>query len=268
VVIDGSADHSNDSVSLYLSRLDLEVIDRPNGGRAATRNYGAEAAAEGLLIFLDDDTRPQPDCISKHVHHHHQYPGSILVGAVPEDYAQMRTDFQRYRAFLSRKWTAPLDRITGPLPKDMLFLTAANFSVDKTMFCELSGFDEQLTDAEDYDLALRASIRNISIYYRSEALAWHDDFITCRSYIKRLRQYQLAHGKLHQLRPDLDQNFNQYTYHRVGGLKKMGYSLLAAPWMVNLIDGGGLRLLPRKFRYKLYDIVTTGSAVHFPDRAL
>jgi glycosyltransferase involved in cell wall biosynthesis len=268
VVIDGSTD----GTETYLKETDFgmpfTIHVQENRGRAAVRNKGAQLATGDLLVFFDDDMRPVPDCLARHLHHHGACPGSILGGAQLEEPATMRTDIQRYKAHLSRKWTEPFAECREPLPPDRLFLTAANFSIPAALFRQLDGFDERLTDAEDFDLAVRASCAEIPIYFRQEAIAWHDDFITCRSYVKRLRQYQLAHGKLHQLKPDLYRRFNQYAYHRVGGFKKLTYNLTAAPWIVNLIDSGGLRLLPRKLRYKLYDIVTTGSAVHFPDREL
>ena len=267
VVADGSVDHSLEVLAPYGKKLNLKVINCPNRGRSGNRNAGAGEAGGELLIFIDDDTRPEPDFVGKHRQHHQQRPGSILVGGVPEDVRIMKTDFQQYKAALTHKWTRPL---TGekPLTEKTLFLTAANFSITASLFRQLGGFDERLTDAEDYDLGVQAFGQAVPIYFAGNAIAWHDDFITCRSYIKRLRQYQAAHHNLRQLKPELYRKFNQYEYRPVGGLKKLVYSLAASQWVVGLIDGGKLRPLPRKLRYKLYDIVTTGLAVHFPNRAL
>ncbi len=268
VALDGSVDDS----LVVLARAEKPPVvlikDYPNQSRSVTRNRGAQAATGDLLIFFDDDMRPALDCVAVHVRHHEAHKNTICGGAQLEELAAMQNDFQHYKAHLSRKWTEPLAGCREPLTADQLFLTAANFSIPATLFRQLGGFDERLTDAEDFDLAVRACCQGIPIYFRREATAWHDDFITCRSYVKRLRQYQLAHGKLHQLKPDLYRKYNQYAYRRVSGLKKLAYNLTATPWVVGLIDGGGARVLPRKLRYKLYDVVTTGFAVHFPDRAL
>jgi glycosyltransferase involved in cell wall biosynthesis len=268
VALDGSADDSLAVLAAAEKPPVVVIKDSPNQSRSVTRNRGAQAATGDLLVFFDDDMRPAPDCVAVHVRHHEACKNAICGGAQLEEPAAMQSDFQHYKAHLSRKWTAPLAGCREPLSPDRLFLTAANFSIPAALFRQLGGFDERLTDAEDFDLAVRASCQGIPIYFRREAVAWHDDFITCRSYVKRLRQYQLAHGKLHQLKPDLYRKFDQYAYRPTGGLKKLAYHLTAAPWVVGLIEGGGLRVLPKKLRYKLYDIVTTGFAVHFPERAL
>ncbi len=268
VTLDGSVDDSLAVLAAAEKPPHVRVKDYPNQSRSVTRNRGAAAATGDLLIFFDDDMRPAPDCVAVHVRHHQARQHSICGGAQLEEPAAMQSDFQHYKAHLSRKWTQPLAGWQEPLLPDRLFLTAANFSIPAALFRQLGGFDERLTDAEDFDLAVRATTKGIPVYFRWDALGWHDDFITCRSYVKRLRQYQLAHGKLRQLEPDLYQEVNRYVPNQAGGLKRLAYHLAAAPWVVQLIDAGGLRLLPKKLRYKVYDVVTTGFAVHFPGRAL
>ncbi len=268
VALDGAADHSLQVLSSLKTLPALTVQDFPNQSRSITRNRGARAAKGDLLIFFDDDMRPVPGCVAAHVRHHYNLKDAVCGGAQLEEIAVMQSDFQHYKAYLSRKWTQPLNHCQEPLSRDRLFLTAANFSIPARLFRQLGGFDERLTDAEDFDLAVRASLQGIPVFFNAQALAWHDDFVTPRSYTKRLRQYQEAHAALHRLKPEVYREFNQYEYRPVKGLKKLMYKIAATPLIVNLVEREKLKSLPRNLRYKLYDIVTTSLAVHFPDRVL
>lgn len=258
VVIDGSTDNTAE----VLRRQDwglknLKIIEQPNGGRSISRNNGARQASGELLVFLDDDTRSTPNSLERHQAHHQKYTNSFLVGNVPEDFAVMKTDFQQYKAHLSRKWVEPLPQDI-PLHQQNLFLTAANFSAPKDLFWQLGGFDERLTDAEDFDLGVRAFLQNIPIYFDKENIAWHDDFITCKTYLHRLRQYATSHEKLLALKPELYTQFNQYQPKPIHGLKKAIYYFFSAPFWVGSIDKWKIwKILPQKIRYKLYDIITT-----------
>lgn len=269
VVIDGSTD----GTATYLAEtgfgLPFAVHTQENRGRAAVRNKGAQLATGDLLVFFDDDMRPEPDCLVRHLHHHAAFPGSILVGAQLEEPAIMRTDIQRYKAHLSRKWARPFAGATQPESEKSLYLTAAHCSMFRPLFERLGGFDERLTDAEDYDLAVRAYQAGVPIYCDQGIVAWHDDFITCRSYVKRLRQYRMAHYLLKELKPETYRVFNQYDPHAIKASRRLLYSLVSRRWLVTAIDRNYLAfLLPARLRFKLYDVVTTGLSSYFSDRPI
>jgi GT2 family glycosyltransferase len=263
VVVDGSTDNTLQVLTGYnFSFEHFRVIEQENRGRAGSRNRGATEAEGKLLIFFDDDMRPLPDCVEWHVQHHQKYLQTIAVGDVPEDLVLMQTDFQHYKAHLSRKWTLPLQENEGIMQNP--YLTAANFSIPKSLFDQLGGFDERLTDAEDFDLAVRALRKEVPVYFLPQAIGWHDDFITCRSYIRRLRQYQKAHEQLRQLKPEFYPQHQQYQAAPKKGWKKEVYRLFSYDFWVRWVDDTGfLLILPRQFRYQLYDLITTAQAVHF-----
>jgi len=264
VVIDGSTD--NTKKLLEQKNFDFKnfkVIFQENKGRSGSRNTGAKAASGDLLLFLDDDMRLDYTGVEKHFEFQSTRNRVILVGNQLEDSDIMTTDIQKYKSYLSRKWTSTIDSFK-PLSKDNIFLTAANFSIRKTVFFEIGGFDEALTDAEDYDLGKKALEKGIQIYFKPEIIGWHDDFITCRSYIRRQQQYQKAHQRLRELYPERYQ-YNQYDYTPAKGIKKMIYRFFAGNFWVNVVDKFNfLVILPKKLRYKLYDIIITANAVHFP----
>ncbi len=267
VVVDGSIDNTREVLEGTEWRLDLQVVYRENGGRAVVRNAGAAVAKGDLLIFFDDDMRPTAPCVELHLAHHTQYQASILVGSQLEDFEKVSSDFQQFKAELTRTWT-PFDNF-GQIPANQPFITAANFSLSKTLFEHLEGFDERLTDAEDFDLAVRAVGKQVPLYFNNKALAWHDDFVTCKLLAKRHRQYHESHLTLQELKPELYQKYNQYEPTKIGSLKKTVYWFFTQKfWLWSIDKFNWLRILPKKLRYKVYNIVLTGYSVYFIDKKI
>ena len=193
VVVDGSTDSTKEIVENSSFNLSsLKIIEKENGGRSKVRNAGAEEAESDLIIFMDDDMRFTPEVIKQHTLHHQNYPNSILAGNQIEDPTVIKNDIQSYKRNLSLKWLLKYDKGINKLNSSTLFLTAANMSIPKELFTRLGGFDESLTDTEDKMLALKALEKGVDVYFNNDIIAWHDDFITCKSYIKRRREYEKA----------------------------------------------------------------------------
>lgn len=252
VVVDGSTDNTVQVVAPYISKFGrLKLIEQSNTGRAAVRNRGAKEAEGELLIFYDDDMSPSLDSVQKHWNFHEKTKQAILCGYPVEGIDESKSDIQNYKASQTLKWTARykdgLNRIVPESP----FLTAANFSIRKELFEQLHGFDERLTDIEDLEFAKRALQQNLPIYFDKTNTAVHLDFITCLSYILRVRQYTKAQQHLHSLFPEEFPDRNLKVKY-----KKVMYRLFAFPCWPNLIDRSkAILILPRRVRYKLYDWV-------------
>jgi len=263
VVIDGSTDNTRQILEENsFSFKSFRIIEQSNGGRAKVRNKGAQEASGTLLIFFDDDMRPAPECIRLHTEHHLKYPGSILTGAQMEEVVKTAPDFLRFKGMLSRKWYQPYLPQKKIDTKDQLFLTAANLSMPKALFDSLGGFDERLTDAEDFDLGVRAFLANIPLYVNPQAHAWHDDPVTCAAYIRRQAQYAEAHRRLRLLKPELYKDENKYLPAPPKGVKAILFSVFSYRcWIVGIDRNYWPRILPRAIRYKLYDIVLTAHQV-------
>jgi GT2 family glycosyltransferase len=271
IAVDGSTDETKEILVKNDFGVNYKVFYQENSGRSIIRNNAARQSSGDLLIFFDDDMRPLHNCIETHIKHHQKYPRSILTGAQIDDYQNASTDFLKYKCWLSREWVKPLLQFKNqPLPSENLHITAANFSISKELFFKLDGFDERLTDAEDFDLAIKAFKANISVYYNHNAFAWHDDLVTVNSYIKRLRQYQVAHQTLRHLKPELYSGIQLREPVQLKGLKKLFFSFFLNKPLLKLINSSpsDLRFIPRKFRFKLYDLITTAYGVFFTDRPL
>ena len=260
VAVDGSTDHTLKLLQEWEPKnYRLRYYYQDNRGRAAIRNFGAKRAREeSLLVFFDDDMRPLPDCLEQHIVHHKAYPGTLVAGKPIEDKEVMTTDVQKYKLHLSLRWYEPL-KDTFLQKKQGLFFPAANCSLLAKDFWDLGGFDENLRDAEDYDLGMRALSSERRVYFLNDAVAYHDDFITAKSYLNRLRQYKKAHEKLSEMRSQ------SKKVRKVGaGAVKMNlYRLFGYPFWIDLIDKDFFWWLPRKIRFKLYDIILHSQSEYF-----
>jgi glycosyltransferase involved in cell wall biosynthesis len=269
VVVDGSTDNTTDL--LRKQKFDFQsfqILEQTNQGRSVVRNNGAKNSKGDLLIFFDDDMIPLENCVEKHIEHHQKHPCNILTGGTSENKSKSTTDIQLYKVYLSNKWSIPLIELSGkPLPKENIFITAQNFSISKKTFLELERFDENLKDEEDFDLAVRAFKKNIPLYYNQNAFAWHDDPITCLSYIKRQREYRAMHEKLLTLKPDLYNAFPMRTTQLPKGIKAFIFKLFTFRFWVWTVDSFNLmRILPQSLRYKIYDLIISANGVYYPER--
>ena len=262
VAIDGSTDNSLEVVQSFQGSFNpLTVLQQKNKGRAAIRNYGASHTKGSLLIFFDDDMRPKEDCLEQHILHHAKLPGTLMAGEQIDDISLAITPFQKYKCYLSNKWAEPLRQIEDKaLPLEKMHLSAANFSIPKSIFQELGGFDERLKDNEDLDLATRAFQKGYNVYYRHSAFSWHNDFHSCKSFIKRQSEYIIYHNYVRQNKKDVYANVRRFSREPVkpSFLKKIFCSFWGLNWWVTLVDKGLLRGVPQKLQFRIYDWIIYG----------
>lgn len=262
VMIDGSTDETKALVEAFEAPFPILIFSQPNMGRAVVRNSGADKTSGDLLIFFDDDMEPSPESVQRHVQFHQNHFG-LLCGNQIEIESTSKTDIQNYKANLSQKWTSKYPPGLTRMGFENLFFTAGSCSVLKDTFKELGGFNNQLTDAEDYDLAYRALEKNIPVYFDKDNLSIHHEKITCLSYVRRMRQYSSAHLKLASLHPNRPIKTTQQSF-----LRKSFYFVFSFPFWLRLVDGEHLRFLPKKWRYKIYDWIIFSLGIVFKEKKL
>lgn len=267
VVVDGSTDNTVELLNnSSFSFKKFKVINQENQGRAGVRNSGAKHCESELLVFLDDDMKPEPNWLSAHVEHHAKHEDSILTAAAIDVPVPSGTDYQKFKANLSSKWAKELEIYNdNPIPKDKVFITAANFSLSKTLFEKVEGFDTILNDGEDYDLAIRATRMGIPIFYNSKACAWHLEQNSCTYSIRRTRGYYHAGRVLLEQRPEIYEPIFGHRRNMAKGWKAQTFRMFCSRFWIDSIDNNFWAWLPKKLRYKLYDIVLTANGIFFPE---
>lgn len=264
VIVDGSTDNTIELLKSQIFNFSsFKIIQQKNGGRSKVRNEGAKEAIGDLLIFLDDDMEAGPELVSAHCKHHLEQPRSILSGTALTPNSE--NDFENFKSGLTKLWENDLNSDPNmPLPLKGIFLTAANFSISNDIFSHLNGFDERLTDGEDFDLAFRATKNHIQLYFNKSAEAYHHESITCWQNIIRNRCYYAAGIKLAIIEPELYSAVFGYRINKRRNLKDYLFLPFCFSLWINSIDNNFWIWLPEKLRYKLYDWVLTANATKFP----
>lgn len=269
VVIDGSTDGTAELLNQMQSGLpNLKVIEQENSGRAGVRNRGALEASGDLLLFIDDDIIAPPQWIQEHLKHHENYPDTILTGTLDVQEITSKDDFFHFRMWLHDKWGKNMGYLSNSVLLSDPYLTACNLSLSRKRFDQLSGFDERLTDAEDYDLATRATNLHIPLFISPLSFAYNNDVdnVNCEKYLRRLRSYVSAQETLLKLKPEIYGSTHRYSTPQLSGLKYMIFNALAKRWWIDSVDNKLWKWLPKPIRFKLYDLIITSNGTFFPDK--
>jgi len=262
IIIDGSTDNTVETIETYLNRFEsIRFFYQENSGRSKVRNRGVQEARGELIIFYDDDMVPACESVEKHIDIHRNHKDILLAGNPIEYVEPQKTEIQNYKAALVKQWTRKYEERLTSMNESNLFFTAANCSIPKTVFKQLNGFDERLTDAEDYNLGWRALKMGIQVLFDKDNEAIHREFITAKGYLLRLRQYRHAHKNLMIFYPEvknMQTNGSSFLKHAV-------YRVFAFPVWIKSIDKERLKFLPTAFRYKIYSMVFHALSVEYPD---
>ncbi|MDX1998289.1 MAG: PIG-L family deacetylase [Thermoanaerobaculia bacterium] len=83
VVNDGSTRETAEFLDQFAPPYTFRAVHRPQGGVAAARNSGCEAAHGELLVMLDDDCLMHPETVSRLWDAHTLLPDRLLLSAIP-----------------------------------------------------------------------------------------------------------------------------------------------------------------------------------------
>jgi glycosyltransferase involved in cell wall biosynthesis len=266
IVVDGSTDNTIRLLeeNKFLVQ-NLNVIVQENKGRAGARNAGASNARSELLIFFDDDIEPSPDCIEQHILHHSKIADTVMFGKLLMDNRKANNDFYQYRYSNEVRWIEPFGKMSREITFEQFTITTQNLSMSKKIFDLLHGFDERLNDSEDFDLGVRALLKNVPVYFNPNAFAWHRDFVDISKYMRRQMEYYRGKKSLLNIHPEylqlLPKHFSflqpkSLTKRLLAGL--FHYNIL---WR-NFIHSGLFRnTFSEKLRFRVYEILIFSNSV-------
>lgn len=204
LVDDCSGDGSIEAVAVPPGS-NLKLLSTPvNGGFSKTCNFGAARATGGILFFLNNDVRLDPDYFST-------FPAYFDDGSVfalcPAGYtyyggAQIDglklLDWRRgMMRFTGNIYNAELPApSSGPYPA--FGVQGAYFFCRADRFRELGGFDELYSPyiMEESDLCYRALKRGWKIVYGPEFRAWHKVGATIKSKVSSRAKVLSARNRL------------------------------------------------------------------------
>ena len=181
VVDDGSAVAPDVPEGILLVRQD------DDGFRlAASRNLGAAAAANDVLVFLDADTSPEPGYLRELTRLPALSDDAVTVGrrrhadlAQAEAFADIET-VGAENELEEPRWLVDAYRDSRNLLdadyRSYRYLIGAVLACSREFFFEIGPFDESFTEygGEDWEWAYRAWLAGAAFAHVPEAVAWHD----------------------------------------------------------------------------------------------
>ena len=208
IVVDDGDDLATRAVVSEAETGEVEIIlVRGRGqGAAAARNDGAKMASGDFLVFVDDDIVVPPNHLLAQLEVRHAH-GDCISGAdwwefTPDVVADLAsTPLGRYRlAYEDTYRKRDQERWTFPRG-----LATAHFTISKTLFDELGGFDERFPRAgvEDWEFCLRAAERGAKLVLDNGLGLLHNDRrLTIAQLCSREEWRGFSVGVLAHMRPD------------------------------------------------------------------
>ena len=167
-----------------------------------------------LLLFLDDDMEPEPQCLAAHLEAHAANGRLGVIGPVP---ISLDPPCRPVVQYVGRKFNAHLDNLAKPgAAIGLRGFYSGNFSIAREVFLEIGGFDPdfRVYGNEDVELAARMSAAGIRLVFHPDARArqhYEKDFSDlARDTISKGRTAVLAARKS----PDTLEKVRLSTYGR------------------------------------------------------
>lgn len=171
VCVDGSSDGTAELLRSVATPFRLQVLEKPNGGRASALNTGIRKAKGEIVVLLDDDMEPVPQFVQAHIDAHRGDGEVGIMGAVPIRVPSNASKAQRYTA---NKFNGHLERLASS--DYTMLLTdfySGNFSLRHETLLRVGCFDEDFRayGNEDLEFSMRLRKAGISIRYEPTAIA-------------------------------------------------------------------------------------------------
>jgi O-antigen biosynthesis protein len=182
VVDDGSADETPQALPQVQGlRYHRRTV---NGGFIAACNDGASLATGDVLVFLNNDTVPQPGWLDALLRTFDEHPDAGLAGAqllFPDGRLQEAGGvvFGDGNAWNYGRFASPDDPRYSYL-RDVDYASGAAIAIPRALFAELGGFDARYAPAyyEDTDLAFAVRAAGRRVLYQPAARVVHDEGTT------------------------------------------------------------------------------------------
>lgn len=155
----------------------------PSAPRA--RNLGLAAAAGEIVIFLDDDVRPMPDFVRRHVEAVHRHDACIVGHSASRPGLEL-TPFGRFHLYLYPNQPPGVVR-------EVTWYASGNASMWTRLLREVGGYNEAIVSSgmEDVELASKLSAVGTRIVFDSSIVGVHYDWAaeSIDAYCDRQRRY-------------------------------------------------------------------------------
>ncbi|MEP6767386.1 MAG: glycosyltransferase family A protein [Acidobacteriota bacterium] len=187
VVDDGSRDETPRRLAAHRTQYPFRFFSQKNGGPASARNRGVSESRGRFVLFLGDDTVPEPELLAVHAAAHAEprsHPAAVL-GYTTWPRERRVSPFLHHINEYGLQFGYAL--IADPESVPFNFFYTSNISLPRDLLLEEGLFDTSFPHAawEDIEIAYRLVRRGMKIVYRPSAVARHHHDITFASFRTR-----------------------------------------------------------------------------------
>jgi glycosyltransferase involved in cell wall biosynthesis len=205
VVDDGSGDDTPRRLAAYRPAYPFRFFAQENGGPATARNRGVREARERFVLFLGDDTVPEPALLSVHGGAHAERPHDpvAVLGYTTWPRGLKVSPFLHHINEYGLQFGYGLIRDPEAVPFN--FFYTSNVSLPRDLLLDAGLFDTSFPHAawEDIEVAYRLMQRGMRMLYRPAAVARHHHDITFASFRARQRKAGEAAAIFYRKHPEL-----------------------------------------------------------------
>jgi GT2 family glycosyltransferase len=205
VVDDGSRDRTAETLRGLCPPYPFRFYSQSNTGPAGARNRGVEAASARLILFLGDDTVPEPGFLAEHLKAHQEEGDRkvAVLGYTGWPAARRVTPFLHHINEYGLQFGYEL--ISDPESVPFNFFYTSNISLPASALREAGLFDTTFPHAawEDIELSYRLSRLGYVIVYRPRAVVRHHHEITFASFRRRQERSGEAATIFYRKHPEL-----------------------------------------------------------------
>jgi len=184
VINDGSTD---DTDKILSQRSGITLRTQTNSGPGRARNHGVSLARGRFVIFIGDDTVPEPQFLAEHARTHRESNDDPLIaclGYTGWPRSERVTAFMDYINDYGLQFGYRLIEDGGTVPFN--FFYTSNISIDRQLLVA-NPFDTTFPSAawEDIELAYRLEARGLKIRYNAKAVTRHYHPMSVDSFARR-----------------------------------------------------------------------------------
>jgi GT2 family glycosyltransferase len=206
VVDDGSSDGTAQWLDQNRSEFGLTVLSQENAGPALARNRGVKASTGEIILFLGDDTVPQPGWLRAHLEAH-RLEGSgrpMAVLGYTSFPSEDDSPFLRWINEFGAQFGYAL--IDDPTDVPFNFFYTSNISLPRRVFEALGGFRVDFPAAawEDIEFAYRAVESGMFLRYLPGARTVHHHRVRVASFCARQETSGRSAAIFSVLHPELE----------------------------------------------------------------
>ena len=185
-VDDGSKDSTFKTVSEFFANdPNVQVVTKPNGGKATALNYGINIALHEYVVCIDADTQLKKDAVSQLMKKFYAAEGEAPVGAVAGN-VKVGNEINVITRWQSIEYTTSqnFDRSAFDLLNCITVVPGAIGAFKKAAVTEAGGFTTD-TLAEDCDLTMRLHRKGYRIRNCRQAISYTEAPETFKQFLKQ-----------------------------------------------------------------------------------